>query len=283
MNEMPLFQPEWKPLDLLTFNPSIYYSCYSSFDLNLGMQNGRSGLEYNHGYPIRNSAGGWSPMATLTGEPLDGWRIYGKTGSNLHSPSSFESLKGFSFTYFGDAVTVSPERNNSYEIGTRYLTRTGVPKQLLPGYYYEYLTLVNLDYAKMSGIEITAVYDTGKSFGGSSWSHYIETIYCAKDGTPLAKRTQCAEGELYNSYTLQQIPPKDTVTVNLGIRFFDEKLTLGSHIMYVGKGMVEGNSDGSEDTYMGGQLHTSKYPLRHYRSLYELQTQRSYEVQCQYR
>jgi hemoglobin/transferrin/lactoferrin receptor protein len=276
---------EWKPTDWLTFSPSIRYSHYKSLDFNPGLTNSPSGLAYTHGDPIRNSDGGWSPMATLTVEPLDGWRIYGKAGSALRSPSAFEALKGFSFADFGDTVNVSPERNKSYEIGTSYLTngiflpedtlrlhgayfnnnvknfltRTGVPKEMFPGFYYEYLTLVNLDYAKMSGIEMTADYDTGKYFGGISWNHYLKTMYCAKDGTLLAKRTQCAEGGLYNSYTLQQVPPKDTVTVHLGARFFDEKLTVGSRIIYVGKRMVEGIGDGSEDTYMGGQLHASKW------------------------
>lgn len=276
---------EWKPTDWLTFSPGVRYSHYKSYDLNPGLQNGMNGLELFYGDKIKNTDGGWSPTATLTVEPLDGWRIYGKASSALRSPSAFESLKGFSFSDFGNKVNVSPERNKSYEIGTsyltdgvflpddtlrlhaayfnnhvkNYLTRTGVPKEMFPGYYYEYLTLVNLDYAKMSGIEMTAEYDTGQYFGSISWNHYIDTMYCAKDGTLLAKRTQCAAGGLYNSYTLQQVPPKDTLTLHLGARFMEEKLTVGSRIMYVGKRMVEGIGDGSEDSYMGGQLHASKW------------------------
>lgn len=277
---------EWKPTDWLTFSPTIRYSHYDTFDRNGSLSgNVANGYVVVYGDPVEHSDDGWSPMATLTVEPVDGWQIYGKAGSAMRSPSPFEGISGSSFAYLDSTAVVEPERNKSIEIGTNYLgndviipgdklrlhaayfqnkvenfiTRVGKPIEVFPGYYIEGLTMVNLDYARMRGFELSAEYDTGKYFGGISWNHYTDTMFCAKDGDLLAKRTQCAAGGLFNSYTLQQVPPKDTVTIDVGARFLEEKLTLGGRLTYVGKRMVEGIGDGSEDAYLGGQLNASKW------------------------
>ncbi|WP_421566610.1 TonB-dependent receptor domain-containing protein [Ochrobactrum sp. EDr1-4] len=276
---------EWKPTDWLTFSPGIRYSHYDSFDRNAGMSYNYEDNSYDvvYGEPIENAAGGWSPTATLTVEPVDGWLVYGKAGSVLRSPSGFETLKGFSVATTLQEVAIEPERNKSFELGTSYLgkdvflagdtlrlhgayfdnhidnfiSRVGKSTQIFPGFYAETITMVNLDYVKTRGLELNADYDTGKYFAGISWNHYLETLYCAKPGTLKSTRSQCAEGGLYNSYTLQQVPPKDTITVNLGARFLDEKLTVGGRVMYVGKRNVKDIGDGSDDAYMGGQINPS--------------------------
>lgn len=276
---------EWKPTDWLTFSPGIRYSHYKSFDLNSGMNYGADGYEVVYGDPIESSGGGWSPTATLTVEPIEGWRLYGKAGSVLRSPSAFETLKGFSVATTLQEVAIEPERNKSFELGSSYIgndvflagdklrlhgayfdnhidnfiTRVGKASEVFPGFYFETITMVNLDYAKTRGLELTAEYDTGDYFAGVSWNHYLETMYCSKPGTLMSKRSQCAAGGLYNSYTLQQVPPKDTITFNLGARFLDEKLTVGSRIMYVGGRMVKNIGDGSDDAYMGGQINPSTW------------------------
>ncbi len=279
---------DWKPTDWLTFSPSIRYSRYKTLDRNgsIGWVPAINDYGVVYGNPIEHSNDGWSPMATLTVEPLKGWQIYGKAGSVMRSPSPFEGVKGFSFTTPALLVAdVEPERNNSIEIGTNYigndvfaegdtirlhaayfqnnvdnyLTRIGRVYETRPGRYGTYLGMVNLDYARMHGFEVSAEYDTGKYFGGISWNHYTDTMFCAKDGDLPAGRTQCAAGGLFNSYTLQQVPPKDTVTIDVGARFLEDKLTLGGRLTYVGKRMVEGIGDGSDDAYQGGQINASRW------------------------
>ncbi|MGU3576533.1 TonB-dependent receptor domain-containing protein [Brucellaceae bacterium C25G] len=280
---------EWKPTNWLTFAPSIRYSHYDTFDRNGSLSGpGLNGYYITYGDPIEHSNGGWSPMATLTIEPTDGLQFYGKASSSMRSPSPFEGISGFSFAYFDSASIVEPERNKSIELGTNYIgddvfmdgdkfrlhaayfdnkidnyiTRVGKairPFPWNPSYVVEALSMVNLDYARMRGFEVSAEYDTGKYFGGISWNHYTDMMFCAKDGDLSVKRTQCSAGGLFNSYSLQQVPPKNTVTIDAGVRFLEEKLTLGGRITYVGKRMVDGIGDGSEDEYLGGQLNASKW------------------------
>ncbi|MGU3577045.1 TonB-dependent receptor [Brucellaceae bacterium C25G] len=271
-----LVSAEWKPNDWLTLSSGIRYSHFSVYGHTPYV---RSNVIIQ-GDPIDTSDSGWSPSATLTVEPFENWRIYGKASSALRSPSSYETM-----AYGVSAALISPEKNKSYEIGTsylthdvltsgdklrlhgayfnnnvkNYLTRINKLTELVPGFYYPSLQISNLDYAKMSGVEMTADYDAGRYFAGISWNHYINTMFCAKDGEMLPGRSQCGAGGLYNSFSLQTVPPKDTVTLHLGARFFDEKLTVGSRIMYVGKRMVEGIGDDSEDAYQGNQIQASKW------------------------
>jgi len=260
---------EWKPIDWLTFNGGVRYSHFESLD---------EGVRDNAGQLLPNferSSGGWSPSASLLIEPLDGFQLYGKVASALRSPSIFETLQGGSFGLPVAENPIDPERNRSFEVGANYLennvfltgdkvrfhaayfdndidnyiTRSNVGRKLSNGNIsYGILGRVNLDYAQMRGVEATAEYDTGKYFGSVGWNHYTHVMFCAKPGTIDPSFTQCSSGGLFNSFSLQQVPPKDTITVNLGGRFFEDKLTVGSRLTYVGKRFVEGIGDGSENT-----------------------------------
>jgi hemoglobin/transferrin/lactoferrin receptor protein len=260
---------EWKPSDWLTVNAGLRYSRFETLD---------EGVTDVWGGKLPNfsrSAGGWSPSAGVTVEPLDGVQLYGKISSTMRSPSVFESLQGGSFALPVDENPVAPERNRSVEIGSNYLqddvfidgdklrihaayfdnhiddyiTRSNVRRVLSNGNVsYTNLGRLNLDYAEMRGFEIGGEYDSGQYFGGISWNHYTHMMFCAPEGMINPAWTQCGSGGIFNSFSLQQVPPKDTVTVNLGGRFLDDKLTIGSRLSYVGSRFVEGIGDGSENT-----------------------------------
>jgi hemoglobin/transferrin/lactoferrin receptor protein len=261
---------EWKPLDWLTWTIGGRYSHFSSTDR--GVRDNSTG---NILAPIDKSDGGWSPSTTVMIEPLDGVQIYGKYSSTLRSPSVFETLTSGSFGVPVAQNPVDPERNRSFEFGVNYLnegvfaegdklrlhgayfdnhisnyiTRSNIPyKSPFSGQTVYSLGRVNLDYADMRGIELGGDYDTGKYFGGISWNHYTDIMFCAREGSVDPRYTRCGAGGIFNSFALQQVPPKDTVTVNLGGRFLDDRLTVGSRMTFVGKRFVEGIGDGSENT-----------------------------------
>lgn len=260
---------EWKPLDWLTLNGSARYSHFETLDDTDGTS---------------SSDGGWSPVASITVEPIQGFQIYGKYGSVLRSPSIFETLKTDAF----DAATqnqVDPERAKSYEIGLNYLmdgillagdklrfhaayfdnhidnyiTRTNVATggsfNGMPTYG---LRRINLDYAEMRGFEVSTEYDTGKYFGSVAWNHYTDMMFCVPEDTKLSPGySQCAAGGIRNSYGLLSVPPKDTLTLNLGTRLLDEKLTVGSRLTYISGRYAEGVGDGS--TLGNGEINASTW------------------------
>jgi len=104
----------------------------------------------------------------------------------------------------------------------------------------------------MRGFELSAQYDSGRVFGGLAWNHYTDIMFCAKEGVLNPKASRCAPGGLYNSFSQQQVPPKDTLTLNLGSRFFDSDLTVGTRISYIGSRFVEGMGTSDESGQVSG-------------------------------
>ena len=259
---------EWKPIDWLTLNGGLRYSHFKTWDDTDGST---------------SSAGGWSPVASLTIEPIQGLQFYGKYGSVLRSPSIFETLKTTAFDA-GTQNPVDPERAKSIEFGVNHIQedvfRDGDKIRLHAAYFNNHidnyitranvlytrengstgyrLNRINLDNAEMRGFELSASYDTGKYFGDLAWNHYTHMMFCAPDGITLSPgNSQCAAGGIRNSYGLLHVPPKDTLTLNLGARLLDEKLTVGSRLTYVSSRFADGVGDGS--TLGTGEINASRW------------------------
>ncbi|MBK0032590.1 TonB-dependent receptor [Erwinia sp. S43] len=267
---------EWKPLDWLTLNGSTRYSHFETMDKSTTLTE-----------PFERKDGGWSPVGSVTVEPLAGFQVYGKYGSVLRSPSVFESLTSPSFIYPVEENPVSPERAKTFELGANYLkdglllpddklrlhaayfdshidnyiTRANIARErpTRPGTYSYVLGRLNLDYAKMRGIEMSAEYDAGRYFGGIAWNHYIDVMFCAPEGVLAATAQRCSASGISNSFSVQQVPPKDTVTLNLGARFFNENLTVGSRLTYVGKRYVKDDGAGATASSGVSYVHASNW------------------------
>ncbi|MEL4392673.1 TonB-dependent receptor [Shewanella algae] len=281
---------EWKPFDWLTLNGSIRYSHFETLDK--GYPSAKKviddikGIDGGPYEPFRRTDGGWSPIGSVTVEPFDGFKIYGKYGSNLRSPSMFESLTGGSFLYPVDENPVAPERARTFEVGLNYLndevylagdklrlhaayfdnhidnylTRANIAREstIKPGRIHYVLGRLNLDYAEMRGIEISAEYDVGKYFGSIAWNHYTDVMFCAPEGVLDPKVPVCSASGVNNSFSVQHVPPKNTVTLDLGVRFFDEKLTVGSRLNHVGSRYVS-PPDNARGGMGGSYIHPSNW------------------------
>ncbi|TEA78779.1 TonB-dependent receptor domain-containing protein [Allopusillimonas ginsengisoli] len=248
---------EWKPIDRLAINASARYSKFVTKDAA------------NFGNPsFKRGDTGWSPMATVMVEPLGGLQLYTKYGRVIRAPSIFESLAGTSFYYAVDQNPVHFEKARNLEIGLNYFKNSflmnGDKLRFHAAYFDNYidgyltraalpfasvtrrgtrivsvLGRVNLDFAKMRGFELSAEYDTGKYFGGLAWNHYTQIMFCAPPGVLHGNDPLCSRGGLAHSYSLQQIPPRNTVTANIGARLLERKLTVGSRANYVGSRFAE--------------------------------------------
>lgn len=249
---------EWKPRHWLAFNGSLRYASFKTHD------------EIESAATANHSANGWSPVASLTVEPVQGLQFYGKYGSVLRSPSVFENLAMPGFTAAAQNP-VDPERAKTFELGLNYLnestflsgdkirvhaayfdnridgyiTRANVGYIRANGTVGYMLSRLNLDYADMRGFETTAEYDTGKYFGALTWNHYTHTMFCVPESVGLPSNSpHCSAGGIRNSWAMLHVPPKDTVTLNIGARLIDKKLTISGRLTYTGKRMIEGLGDG---------------------------------------
>ncbi|MET3662864.1 outer membrane receptor protein involved in Fe transport [Aquamicrobium ahrensii] len=92
--------------------------------------------------------------------------------------------------------------------------------------------MINLDNARMTGVELSADYEIGNFSARLGWNHAIKSRFCAKPGTLWRQDSLCSEGGFANSYALQHVPPKDTVSLELKYRMFENRLLLGTRISH---------------------------------------------------
>ena len=232
-------------LNALTFWPNATY------ELVPGQHTDRSGH-------------GWSKNISLSWTPTDSIQLYGRYSDAIRLPTIFESIKGFSTGLMPDELL--PERAKTFEIGANksfenvisendllrthiayydndidnYLTRSNVPYNIPGGTsVIGSLGMVNLENARMSGIEVSADYERGPLSARLSWNHAIRSRFCAKPGTLHRIDDLCTEGGFANSYALQHVPPKDTVSMQMTYKMFEERLTLGTRVSYYSNRFVK--------------------------------------------
>ncbi|MBB6012378.1 hemoglobin/transferrin/lactoferrin receptor protein [Aquamicrobium lusatiense] len=196
---------------------------------------------------------GLAPIISATVEPWDGIQFYGKYAEAIRLPSLFETTRSFSTrpTAFG----LEPEHAKTWEVGLNvlrddvfmggdrlrfkanyfnnnvdnYITRTNTPEANL--------ITVNIDKAELRGFEISASYDMGRFFGDLAYTQYTHTNFCVKPGqiSGLMLTELCYASGIDSSYIINQLPPKNSLSLTLGTRAFDEKLTVGGRVTYIGK------------------------------------------------
>lgn len=220
-----------------------------------------------------HTGSGVAPMFSALVEPVQGLQFYGQYSEAIRLPSLFETTIGWS-TDMGPGFPDQPEHARNWEIGINWM-RDGVltegDKLRFKASYFDntvddYITriysgdssarlqLANIDYAKLRGFEVSSSYDSGRFFGEVAWTHYTYTNYCTKPGQIGNTRYNdlCYAGGIPNGYVVNQVPPKDAISLTVGARLFDEKLTLGSKITYVGKRPANGLD--SDNSNVGGTL-----------------------------
>lgn len=257
---------EWKPSDYVTLDASARYARYWTLD------------EFHaNDRAFRRNDGGWSSTAGLLVEPSKGLQVYTKYGVATRAPSVFEALSGISMYLPVDENPIRLERARNFEVGLNYLkdaviaqqdklrlhfayfhnhiddylTRVGVKSERPAGSgrFVEILGRTNLDYAQMRGLEASAKYDTGSFYGSLAWNHYTHIMFCARKGVMLDTEPICRAGGLPHSYSLQQVPPRNTVTLDLGTRMKQKNLVIGSRVSYIGSRFAPGVS---KNIGMGG-------------------------------
>jgi hemoglobin/transferrin/lactoferrin receptor protein len=209
-----------------------------------------SGNAYFPDIPEHTASGGkFLPNFSATVTPLDGLQIFGKYTEGMRVPSVREVAGEAMFAYMTPNPELKPELSKNWEFGANYLSDAvffeNDKARLKAVYFNNHITdyisrsatgpdagcpivlpystcFINADQATFEGIELTAAYDAGRAFIEATLNYYIKVDIDASDGQ---------WGSAY-------APPELTSTISAGLRFLDEKLTIGGRANYVGERSV---------------------------------------------
>ncbi len=265
--------PQW------TATAGLRYSDFRTSDDNYSLR--ATGNWPNFSYDLipgqvsHVTGNGWSKNASLSWEPITDLQLYGRYSDTMRMPSIFETLKGFSTAYL--PLDIKPEQARTFELGANKtfedLTGNDDRLRLHVAYYNnhidDYLTrsniiyknpvfgniwglgMVNLDYAKMSGFELSADYQIGNLTAKLGWNHAITSLFCAHPGSLWKQDDLCSEGGFTNSYALQHVPPKDTVSAEFAYKMLEDRLTLGTRISYYSHRFAESKAETTSEIQPG--------------------------------
>lgn len=189
---------------------------------------------------------GFSPNFGVTVTPLEGWQLFAKYAAGIRPPSLRESTWNASGLQFNPDVVA--EKASNWEFGTNFLRSdlflSGDKARLKLAYFNNttndylgrswistgpwagYLAVLNYDKVVINGVELSGGYDAKKAFVDFGFNYYTKVQICRTAGV-------CNDSAYQSDYLANQIPPRYSVSLTGGLRFFDESLTLGGRYTYM--------------------------------------------------
>ena len=233
---------DYKPVDWLTLSAGLRYQGYQTRD-----NSENSSIEGLDGSRL-------TPRLGVTVEPLDGFQIFANYAQGWRPPSIRETLFNMPGLIEPNPL-LRPERSENYEIGVNYLNddllldddklrfklayfdnsyddyiiRTFGNRAGLP---YPYRVYANIDGAKFKGFEISMSYDAGMFFADANFNRYTNVEYCF--ATRAGESAQCKDSTPPDDYQSIYVPPVYSGSVTLGARLFEDSLTVGGRVNFVG-------------------------------------------------
>lgn len=196
----------------------------------------------------------WSPEFGVTALISDNIRLYARYNETKRMPSIFEDTIGYSVIEFTPLFKRKPEHSKNIEIGYVHDLRGFLPNARRADIrlnYFHNLTknifdrngryeLQQFEKRILSGIEFQSRYDQGNLFATLGVVYNLKNKFCDNSfGTfkydvkrVSEKIPYCVNGGNGSGYLKNTILPKYSITANLGLRFLDEKLELGSRWLY---------------------------------------------------
>jgi hemoglobin/transferrin/lactoferrin receptor protein len=238
-----------KATDWLTLSGGLRFDRYNS-----------EGEGYLAEFP-ESSGSRASPNASLVITPMEGVQLYGQYVEGYRPPSLRESH----WHYQGLLVNnpdLRPELSENKEVGLNilrndvalandtlrfkasyfdntyddYIIRYLKPR--VPGQAGNVYHWANIDSAAYRGFELSGGYDARWFFVEGAFTKYTKIEYCPtattcsapKYGTVLSGSTSPTASDYASNY----VPPEYSGSITVGIRAFDEKLTLGARTHFAG-------------------------------------------------
>lgn len=210
---------------------------------------------------VDKSGGALLPSVTIAVKPLEWLQPFVKYSKSYRPPTIMESFlngghDGNSINEYAPNPLLKPERADTYELGANVssnavLTERDALRFKAVGFYREitdyisfgkiryaqsnvpsYTSYVNLNgITRMKGIEVEANYDARFLYIGGTITR-IDTDFADSFTSPAGKSMPINSGQ-GAAVIFEQ--PKLRVTLDAGVRLFDEKLTLGGRVTDVSK------------------------------------------------
>ncbi|WP_201402367.1 TonB-dependent receptor [Kaistia sp. 32K] len=238
---------EWKALDWLTFDAGLRYQSYNTLDRSEARDtNGKLFI----GQTDHRDGSGIAPAIGAVVTPMDGMQLFARYSEGLRSPALSESAS-MAFTYVTPDIV--PERAHNWELGmnlmrdnvvatgdevwlklgwfdnrvTDYIARRVVDLQYTGGIVTKGLAVGNIDEARFRGIEFTGHYALAGLSLDLAANYYTDIEFCPTAST-------CSNSTLYGDYATNQVPPEYSVSLTVSQKLFDEALTIGGRVSYIG-------------------------------------------------
>lgn len=255
---------EWSPTRWLTLNAGLRYDTFRTKDrsdpADLASP-GNGGLRPELAGVVLEGDG-LSPSASVTVKPWEGVELYALYAEGFRAPNIWEA----SNNVVAVNPNLKPERAQNWEAGINLskndLIRDGDRARLrlsyfdntihdiiVRDYYFRtpsllsfYYRRYNYDKAQFKGIEIMGEYDMGRVFAGFSATYYTDVKFC-RDRYPVVPGEYyypnsgygCQDNTFANDYSTNQVPPEWSASVLLGMRLFDDKLTVSGRVTHMGE------------------------------------------------
>ncbi|QMT39903.1 TonB-dependent receptor domain-containing protein [Neisseria shayeganii] len=195
----------------------------------------------------------WLPMLGLTAQIGDRGRLYARYAETVRFPSIFEGTVGFSTQLdLSKYRTLQPERGKNWEVGyvhdfTGLLPQARYADMRL-GYFHnttrniydrdDKYIIQQYDKQIRTGVEFQSRADFGRIFADLAVTRNLKNQVCDDAVwrsviTGEEQRLRCFNGGMAeNGYLQHMVAPRWSVVANLGARFWDEKLEVGSRLTY---------------------------------------------------
>ena len=197
-------------------------------------------------------ASGWEPYLTATLKLSDAIRLYGRYAERLRFASLFEST--FSFSASPTFLRpLKPERIRAWEAAyiQDFSALFGLEGEDQRAdfklvYFHNTVkdvidraaflvsgTFANLDKQVIDGVELQARLDTGRFFLNLGATRILNNTVCDESTAAVLRYPgDCVNQGFIRGYLLTQAIPTQTLNLNLGGRFFERRLELGTRLTW---------------------------------------------------
>ncbi|MBD2795739.1 TonB-dependent receptor [Xenorhabdus sp. 18] len=206
--------------------------------------------------PAKRKDHAWAPTFSATAYVTDNFRLYTRYAEAVRMPSIFEDTVGFSGSKTNRVgQRVKPERAKTTEVGFVYdfsqLVDAERHADIKLAYYNTVIENVfdrdntykfsQLDKQKLAGLELQARYDNGSFFTDMGLTYNMKNKVCdhnsvmRMDSQNRHGIPECIDGGFPGGYLRTSIQPQYSANLTVGGRLLDEKLELGSRMLYHSK------------------------------------------------
>ena len=210
--------------------------------------------------PQEQRAHSWAPMLSVSYDIADNHRLFARYARMSRFPSLYELTASTSSGGLYGSQTVAeyslkPEKSTNWEVGYNFNFAPHFAKlrqgDLRLTYYSNKIKnqidtsnmdggMIQYDKAISKGVELQSRLDSGRFFASFGGTYRLKHMVCDKGiafkfDYYLQRVPECLEGGFGLSRFFQSLQPKYSLTLDVGTRFFNEKLELGMRAIHHSK------------------------------------------------